>query len=168
MKVDSSGYVEWTQIQVTLYSDWFRNIIGTLDGNYLISGLGTVGNPTYRQNRFQKITESGVVIWDKSFGLFSSGSPLGILQNSDSTFMMTGANGVNGGSQGILMKLSAVGDSLWTKNFGEMQDDGWFWDISLCADGDILCVVNHIVAISHLEWAIRVVYGWSGLIVWVC
>ncbi len=140
MKVDSSGYVEWTQIQVTLYSDWFRNIIGTLDGNYLISGLGTVGNPTYRQNRFQKITESGVVIWDKSFGLFSSGSPLGILQNSDSTFMMTGANGVNGGSQGILMKLSAVGDSLWTKNFGEMQDDGWFWDISLCADGGyIMC-----------------------------
>ncbi|MBK7390838.1 MAG: hypothetical protein IPI23_17710 [Bacteroidetes bacterium] len=54
--------------------------------------------------------------------------------------MMTGANGVNGGSQGILMKLSAVGDSLWTKNFGEMQDDGWFWDISLCADGGyIMC-----------------------------
>ncbi|MBK8416504.1 MAG: hypothetical protein IPL22_19540 [Bacteroidetes bacterium] len=156
MKVDSSGYVEWTQIQVTLYSDWFRNIIGTLDGNYLISGLGTVGNPTYRQNRFQKITESGVVIWDKSFGLFSSGSPLGILQNSDSTFMMTGANGVNGGSQGILMKLSAVGDSLWTKKFlVRLQDDGWFRIYHYAPMGDILCAVKHIVAISHLEWAIQ-------------
>ncbi len=139
-KVDSVGNFLWAQTQSTPYTDWNRNIIKTMDGNYFIDGLGSTGTPTFRQHRFQKITEGGIVIWDKSYGSFSTGTPLGILQNSDSSYIMAGANGVGSGSQGILMKMDANGDSLWSRYFGTLLDYGWFWDIAPCSDGGyVMC-----------------------------
>ncbi len=139
-KVDSVGNFLWAQTQNTPYSDWNRNIIKTLDGNYFIDGLGSTGTPTFRQHRFQKITEAGIVLWDKSYGSFSTGTPLGILQNPDSSYIMAGANGVGSGSQGILMKMDANGDSLWSRYFGTLMDYGWFWDIAPCSDGGyVMC-----------------------------
>lgn len=134
-KVDSVGNFLWEQTQNTLYTDWNRNIIKTLDGNYFIDGLASTGSTSLKQHRFQKITEGGVVLWDKSYGIFSTGTPLGILQNADSSFIMAGANGIGGTSQGILMKLDANGDSLWSRFYGSLSDYGWFWDIAPCNDG---------------------------------
>ena len=91
--------------------------------------------------RFTKITDNDSIIWDKQYGYFKDGSPLGLLQTTDGGYVMAGGNGAvdtGGLAQGILMKLNANGDSLWSRLFGVMQDYAWFWDIAQCSDGGIV------------------------------
>ncbi len=141
-KVDSLGnFIQnlYTSVQTDSYGS---KIIQTLDGNYIWSSLKPDGFNNYSYN-FKKLSETGSVIWDKQFGLFKDGGPLGLLEHVDGTFMMSGQFGVpnqGGMAQGIVMKLDANGDSLWSRLFGTVSDYGNLWDIAACNDGGyIMC-----------------------------
>lgn len=141
-KVDSMGnFIQniFTSIQPDSYGS---KIIQTFDGNYLWSSLTPDGFNNYSYN-FEKISETGSVIWNKQYGLFKDGGPFGLLQNEDSTFIMAGQFGVpNQGSlaQGVIMKLDVNGDSLWSRMYGTLTDFGKLWDIASCSDGGfVMC-----------------------------
>ncbi len=146
-KIDSAGNFQWAQITITPNSDANRNIIKTSTGDYLIAGFrryyDTVSQKYNSKYHFTKIDEAGTHIWDKEYGWFHDGTPLGLLQTPDGGYMMAGGNGavdVGGLAQGILMKLNANGDSLWARLFGNLTDYGWFWDIAQCDDGGfVMC-----------------------------
>ena len=141
-KVDSLGnFVQ--NLFTSLQSDSYGSkIIQTSDGNYIWSSLKPDG---FNNNSYNliKISESGNVIWDKQFGLFRDGGPFGLLQNVDNTIVMSGQLGVpnqSGLAQGILMKLDANGDSLWSRLFGTVSDFGYLFDIAPCNDGGyVMC-----------------------------
>ena len=141
-KVDSTGNFVQT-LYSTLQSDTYGSrIIPTIDGNYLWTSMRSDGATNF-MNDFIKLDNTGTILWQKQFCLYREGGPMAILQNYDGTYMMAGANGVpnqTGLTQGILMKLDANGDSLWSRLFQLPSQHGWFYDVSLCNDGGyVMC-----------------------------
>jgi len=141
-KVDSMGnFIQniFTSLQPDSYGS---KIIQTIDGNYLWSSLKPDGFNNYSFN-FKKLSETGSLIWDKQFGLFKDGGPFGLLQNTDSTFIVSGQFGVpnqGGLAQGVVMKLDSNGDSLWSRLYGTLTDFGKLWDIAPCGEGGyVMC-----------------------------
>jgi len=121
--------------------DWLSDFKQTTDGGYILggyswSGIGgdktqsTWGNGDYW---VVKIDATGVKQWDKNFGgtgfeYFSS-----IEQTSDGGFIIGGYSdsGISGdktqvnsgGTDYWILKLDALGNKLWDKAFGGLNDD---------------------------------------------
>ncbi|MEI2757825.1 MAG: T9SS type A sorting domain-containing protein [Bacteroidia bacterium] len=143
-KVDSIGNFQQTVFNFSgMIRSFGANLIATTDSNYVWTSYNPTGINNIYQYRFIKTDATGVIFWDKSFGLFKDGGPTGVLQTPDGGYLMCGGNGlVTGGGlmQGILLKLDANGDSVWARFYGNPSDYAAFWDIEPCADGGyIMC-----------------------------
>ena len=94
-----------------------RDMIITNDGNYLVMGFSAQGSPTGLY--LTKIDTSGTILWEKwhyTIGGMGTGFIKTICETSDLGFVL-GNQFYNGsGYDGMLIKLDANGDTLFTKH----------------------------------------------------
>ncbi|MBS1517573.1 MAG: T9SS type A sorting domain-containing protein [Bacteroidetes bacterium] len=106
------------------------SLIKTSDSNYVI--LGIYGDVI-------KINLNGEVIWERHFGIRSRK----IKENLDGTLFICGAIIVSGVlRKPVLLKLKANGDSIFYKEFLSNSFDGYFTDLLISKDSNVVICGN--------------------------
>ncbi|MBL4754727.1 MAG: T9SS type A sorting domain-containing protein [Flavobacteriales bacterium] len=153
LKTDSVGNVQWSKTFGSIYWDCVANVKQTSDGGYII---GTClaqfilsGSYTQSKARIIKLDSAGSVEWDTLYGpaRFLTGI-INIYELQDGSFISVGQrtdnNGTpagNGFSEGIVMKISAQGDSLWYRVYENLTGEfsqNYLLDIKPTTDGGIV------------------------------
>jgi Secretion system C-terminal sorting domain len=116
IKVDSIGQKQWSKSYTLNYSYYFKDRKPTLDDGFMLLGNGPTGGSV-----ILKINALGALEWTKNY-TYPSGQGwlnlVAIQPTDDGGYVMTGS-GKFGSRQLLLFKINSVGDTLWTKNFGD-------------------------------------------------
>ena len=119
--------------------DFGRSVIETSDGGIAIVGytgsFGSGGNDVW----LIKTNAGGDTLWTKTYGGTNGDFGYSIKQIKDGGFIIGGATysyGV-GGADFYIIRTDSIGDTLWTKTFGEVNDD-FCLSLDTLVDGYIL------------------------------
>lgn len=124
-KVDTSGAIIWQNQLIGIQNLSPRQIIFSLDNQYLISGF--ISDNFNSNNLYiAKVDTLGNLIWDNSIGGNDNDYSSGIIQMSDSTIYVSGdtRSFSVGGYDVYLIKLDKNGNVLWDRNYGNEFDNG--------------------------------------------
>jgi hypothetical protein len=131
-KIDSSGSLIWQKCFGGTGEDAVMSIIATPDGNFLIGG-GTnsndgdvSGNHGYFDIWLAKITATGNILWQKSFGGSGDDAISKVRATLDGDFIIAGTsqsnNGDVGGNHGLqdawVAKTNNTGNLIWQQSIG--------------------------------------------------
>jgi hypothetical protein len=151
VKLSNIGIIEWQKTLGGTSTDWAYKILTTTDGGYIVSGStwSTNGDVTINQGQgdvwIVKLSNTGVIQWQKSHGGLSRDEGLCIQQTNDGGYVVVGESNSNsiditgnhGGDDIWLEKLSSSGDLQWQKSFGGTNMD-WVYDIKSTLDGGFI------------------------------
>ncbi|TSJ46377.1 PQQ-binding-like beta-propeller repeat protein [Fluviicola chungangensis] len=128
-KLNASGDTIWTKTYGTTEADRGNNIIATSDGNLLISARTEgFGAGTFGDIYLIKVDVNGNLIWEASYADPDQETAYHLMETQNGEYLVTGTNEDPGGSGRALylLKVSASGQQLWTKNIGPI----WKWGFS--------------------------------------
>ncbi|MBL7826572.1 MAG: T9SS type A sorting domain-containing protein [Saprospiraceae bacterium] len=154
VKVDSSGGVQWGRSLGGTHQELARSVIVCNDGGYIAAGetFSTDGDITshFGSNDFWvvKLTESGEMEWQQTFGGEGGESVKDLKQTPDGGYLVIGQTGsymsgqVSGHSElGIgdywVIKIGATGDLQWQRPLGGTATD-WGEAIILRENGTMI------------------------------
>lgn len=141
IKISALGNIQWQKTYGGSDQETLSSVKQTSDGGYIITGSTSSINGdvtiSYGNNDYWvvKISSSGVLQWQKSFGDWGNDSPEAILQTNDGGYIITGGTtstqgmvtGTHGGggfySDGWVVKISSTGQLQWQKALGGSNDD---------------------------------------------
>lgn len=141
IKLDRCGNIQWERSFGGTNYESARDVVQTADGGYIVAGEtsstdgGVVaGYGGTKDIWILKLDAEGALLWQKRYG----GSGLDIANHihllPDGTFLLTassssndgnitGNHGTAGYTDGVLMKLDAAGNLLWSKCFGGSKNE---------------------------------------------
>jgi len=141
LKLDKCGNIQWERSFGGTDYETAKDVIQTSDGGYMIAGEtsstdGDVisGYGSTRDIWVLKLDANGNLQWQKRYG--GNGLDIGnnIYPLSDGNFLIaassssndgdiTGNHGTGGYTDGVLMKIDASGNMLWSKCYGGSKND---------------------------------------------
>jgi len=150
--IEYVGEIVWVKSLGGSGVDQANSIVATQDGNYIVAGTtysndGDVTGKTTTDADYWivKISGTGTVLWDKTYGTEEDEIATHIANTSEGGYLVTGySRGNNCGSNSNsgfhdywLLKLNAEGEEEWCQNFGyggsdqsfdafETSDGGYF------------------------------------------
>ncbi|WP_299383358.1 hypothetical protein [uncultured Lacinutrix sp.] len=151
IKLDASGNTEWSKYYGGLLTDTPAGVVQTDDNGYILVG-GTDSMDTDISSNIGsydfwavKISETGAIIWEKSFGGDEIDEAWSIVKSGDGNFLIAGdtrSNDVDisnniGAADIWLIKISPLGELLWEKTLGGTNFDA-ARDITATQDGGFL------------------------------
>lgn len=127
-KIDAAGNSLWTNYYSipNTYGLQFHKMIQTADDNYVVVGKIDYGfgiGPTFEDIFITKIDAIGNMLWYKSYGAEVSDFGVDVKELSDGNLMIqawfaTVDTDLNPYTAFHLIKTDAVGDSIWTRDYG--------------------------------------------------
>ncbi|OYU83133.1 MAG: secretion protein [Flavobacterium sp. BFFFF2] len=145
--------IQWKKCFGGMYYDYGNSILPTPDGSYVGVGYfnsinGDVfGNHDLADFWIIKLSSTGTIIWERTFGGSSGDYAYGIQQTSDGGYIVAGFTGSNDGDvtgyhdgdggDVWVIKLSAIGDLIWQKSLGGTGND-YVTSILTTSNGDFL------------------------------
>tara|TARA_B100000767_G_scaffold148805_1_gene140127 strand:+ start:3854 stop:5176 length:1323 start_codon:yes stop_codon:yes gene_type:complete len=159
MKFTANNSLLWSKTFGGTEDDRGNDIIQTADGGFAILGFTQSSNGDVIQNNgskdfwVAKLTTTGILTWQKSFGFSGSDYGTSLIQTNDNGYLLTGvidvtASGGEGNSRTSqrhaggdiwAVKLSAVGNFEWSKYFGGSFTDTAF-GVEKTADNGFIIV----------------------------
>ena len=139
LKFDSEAQLEWNKTYGGSGDDRGSSIIETSDGGYALLGYSDSTDGDVSSNNgnrdfwLVKITASGVLTWQKSFGYEGLDEGVSVIETSDNHLMLSGVLDVTAsggeGNQGRLynrhaggdywsIKITPTGDIVWSRFYG--------------------------------------------------
>lgn len=132
IKLDASGNFEWSRYFGGNFSDTPEGVVETQDGSFIIAGGSDSADTDISSNIGTydfwviKISATGDLIWEKSFGGDEIDEARAIIDSGDGNFIIAGdtrssTNNVsnnNGAADLWVIKISADGDLIWEKSLG--------------------------------------------------
>ncbi|MEM3402282.1 MAG: hypothetical protein QXH08_03540 [Candidatus Hadarchaeales archaeon] len=135
VKTDGWGNKEWEKRLGGEYWDWGYAALQTVDGGFVI--VGATFTATKQEDALLiKLTQNGVVEWEKKFGGDLWDIAFSLIQTSDGGYAIVGYTGSYGENKGDvwLIKTDRFGDEEWSKTYpGSERDAGY--SIIQTADG---------------------------------
>lgn len=125
VKTDSLGNPLWMQIYGGDKEDIGYSVIQSTDGGYVITGstksYGTGGLDVY----LIKTDSIGDTLWTKTFGGIANDAGRSVIQAVDGGYVISGWITYYGGDyqEIYLIKTDSAGDTVWTRNFGGLNND---------------------------------------------
>ncbi len=118
MKLDGGGNAIWRKTYGTREYAEFSSVRETSDGGCIVAGNQHDGTPQYGNAWILKLTGSGGITWQKSYG--GNGCLLySVEQTNDGGYIAAGEYAGGSVEQGIwIVKLDGNGDIVWQKGFG--------------------------------------------------
>jgi hypothetical protein len=141
IKTNSFGDTLWSKTYGGSSTDGGASVQQTTDGGYVLVGGTSSFGAGYGDVWLIKTNASGDTLWTKTFegGHFDSG--YSVKQTADGGYIITGWTYTYGTTYGDvwLLKTSENGDTLWTKTYGDVNDEEGF-SICLTEDGGYVIV----------------------------
>jgi hypothetical protein len=125
LKTDANGDTLWTKTYGGIGADRVFSIEQLPDGGYIATGYtGSFGSGA-TDLYLIRTNANGDSLWTKVYGGTDYDYSRSVVPADDGGFMIAGftASFGAGSSDVYLMKTDANGDSLWTKTYGESNDD---------------------------------------------
>ena len=137
VKLSETGIIEWQKSLGGSDHDFARSIYPTVEGGYIVLGttLSNDGDITFnhgiRDYWVVKLSETGIIEWQKSLGGSDYDLAHSIQQTTDEGFIVGGyswsndgdVSGNHGESDYWIVKISPDGDLEWQKSLGGSEDD---------------------------------------------
>jgi hypothetical protein len=126
IKIDSSGDTLWTKTYGDTNYYYGQDVQQTSDSGYIIVGY-TYSSVTEEDIYLIKTNASGDTLWTKTYGGTGRDFGRSVRQTSDGGYIIAGSTRPLGDSgQVYLIKTDASGDTLWSRTYGGvLQDGGW-------------------------------------------
>lgn len=132
------GVVAWQRVFAGTESDLINAVAATADGGCIVAGSSRSNNAEFAGNHggsdwwVAKLDAAGLTEWSRMFGGASFESAADVHVCADGGFVVAGytvsvdgdVTGSHGGSDGWLLRLSAMGDIVWSKALGGSAADG--------------------------------------------
>lgn len=148
VKLDSVGNKQWQKSLGGTATDVAQSIQQTLDGGYIVAGYSAstdgdvTGNHGNTDSWVVKLSGTGNLIWQKSFGGSQFDNAYSIQLTPDAGYIMVGSSsstngdvtGNHGNDDYWVVKLDSAGVLQWQKSFGGSQVD-YGHSIRLTTDG---------------------------------
>ena len=137
VKLSNNGNLEWQKTIGGTGIDFAKDILQNTDNSYIVCGWTSSnnGDVTVNQGSFDlwiiKLSNTGNIIWQKTFGGNGSDYARNIQKTTDGGYIIAGSsNSTNGnvtGNQGEadmwIVKLSSIGNIEWQKSYGGTKGD---------------------------------------------
>lgn len=142
VKISNSGTIQWQKALGGSSDDYAESIIQTTDGGYIVAGHSSSndGDATgwHHGNLYAsydywvvKLSSTGVVQWQRSYGGLENELAYSIVQASDGGYIIAGianqndgdVTGNHGGNDFWIVKLYSDGIIQWKKSFGGTDQD---------------------------------------------
>jgi hypothetical protein len=140
LKIDSLGNFNWSYNYGGSDSDWGNSLVITHDSTYAVAGytnsFGAGGFDFY----LVRAAEFGLPMWEKTYGGSDWDKANSLAQiPADSGFVLVGETFSYGagGKDIYIVRTDKNGDTLWTKTYGDADDD---WATGVIVDGDSIVV----------------------------
>lgn len=125
LKINLLGDTLWTKTFGGNAWDFAHSIQGTFDGGYMIAGE-TFSNTNGENDMWLvKISANGQLEWEKKYGGPLQDFAKDVVQLSDSSYVLVGATESKGKGMFdvFLLRINQIGDTLFTKTYGEIKND---------------------------------------------
>lgn len=134
VKLSASGVVEWQKCIGSGSTDMASTIQKTADGGYIVGVTGIYNSNFGLDFIAVKLTASGSLQWEKTFGGTGSDSLGSIIQTNDGNYIAVGysnsnnydVSGNHGNGDGWIIKLTSTGTLSWQKCFGGALADSFY------------------------------------------
>jgi hypothetical protein len=129
LKTDPLGDTLWTKTYGGVNSDVGYSIQETQNGGFIIAGATDIKPPTGAWDVWLLKTDSlGDTLWTKTFGGSIRDDGYSVQQTSDGGFIIAGSTLPLGAPwfDVYLLKTDSLGDTLWTKTYGDTFDEESF------------------------------------------
>ncbi|OWY25867.1 hypothetical protein BVG80_01260 [Sphingobacteriales bacterium TSM_CSM] len=165
IRTNPQGDVLWERFYGNNYFTHGAHIISITDG-YMIVGTQHPGT-TWQTNGDAYVLKTdtfGITQWSHTFGGYYYEQFDKIMQLSDGNFMILGSTatfGTGGGSpDGWLFKISAAGDSLWSRTYRYetvANRSEYLWDFASAPDGGFMLAgfCGRVFPNNQDAWVIR-------------
>lgn len=148
VKITNLGTIEWQKTYGGTNGAFAKSIIQTQDNGYIVAGYtasndgDVIGNQGDVDYWVLKLSNSGVMEWQKTLGGSSLEEAFGIIQTPDNGYIVAGHTSSTDGdittNQGFydvwLVKLDVDGNVQWQKTYGGTDAD-YTYSISNTKDG---------------------------------
>jgi len=125
IKMDMNGYFLWSKTYGGLAADWGSAVQQTLDGGYIIAGGTSSFGGGLNDVLLIKTDSSGDTIWTKTYGGEGFDFSRSVDATSDGGYIIAGATTSFGAGwyDAYLVKTDSLGNLLWSKTFGGVDED---------------------------------------------
>ena len=138
VRTDSVGATRWSHTYGGALDDFGYALRETADHGFILAGSTTL--PGNNRNAWVARTDSlGDTLWTKALGGTGSEDVYAVVQTADGGIVCAGRSTsyTHGSEDFWLFKLSATGDSLWSRHFGGSSMD-ICWALTATPDGGFL------------------------------
>ncbi|MCK4816910.1 hypothetical protein KA005_14165, partial [bacterium] len=125
LKLSSTGNIEWQRAYGGINSDKACTIQQTNDGGFILAGDTPSFGTGAKDIWILKLTSSGDIEWQRTYGGVDDESVCSIQQTIDGGYFI-GANTLSFGSGGndfLILKTSQTGDVEWQRTFGTVYSE---------------------------------------------
>lgn len=122
MKVKPDGAIIWSNTYHRKYSNDFRSIQPSGDGNFLLTG--STSDSSESLGWLVKIKPNGDTVWSKTYGRNPASFIYSIQSSNDGNFFLAGS--INNGQDGWVVKVNTNGDTIWTRTYNKNVFDDFF------------------------------------------
>ena len=137
IKLNSDGEKEWSRYYGGTFTDTPYDVIQTNDNGYLLVGASDSKDVDIKNSKgsydfwIVKISESGTLLWEKSFGGSQIDEAYAMCDSGDGNYLIIGDTRSNDGDISTnngaadlwLIKISPEGDLIWEQNYGGTSFD---------------------------------------------
>ena len=132
IKLNATGDKQWSKFYGGTFTDTPNDVIQTSDNGYILVGSSDSDDVDISNNKGSydfwaiKISETGTLQWEKSFGGSEIDEASGITNTNDGNYIIVGdtrSNDINvsknnGAADLWVIKISPLGELIWEKTFG--------------------------------------------------
>lgn len=137
IKTDNTGNLEWSRYFGGSFTDIPFGVVKTLDNNFILIGSSDSSDFNINNNKGSydfwviKISSSGELLWEKSFGGSEIDEARAITSTTDGNFIIVGDTRSldkditenNGAADVWILKISTNGNIIWQKTIGGTSFD---------------------------------------------
>jgi hypothetical protein len=128
IKTDSLGETLWTKTYGGILTDIGNSVLQLSDGDFIIVGLTYSFGAGSFDVYLIKTNSIGDTLWTKTYGGASGDYGSLIQETSEGGFIIAGLTQSfgAGGADVYLIKTDSLGDTIWTKTYGDIEwDESW-------------------------------------------
>ena len=136
VKTDSNGDTIWTKTFGGPQFDDGWDIQQTLDKGYIIVGRSSSFGSSAMDVYLIRTDSLGDTIWTRTYGGSDWDEAYSVRQTQDSGFIIAGVTESFGSGEMklYLIKTDSLGDTLWTRNYGDGESSYTAWSVQESAD----------------------------------